>query len=129
MPGWLYIAKKSTGTIWESWERGDTNASVAIASLNHYSKGAMVEFLFTKVLGINIKGENKFEISPIVGGTLSYTKGTYRSIYGKISSERTRKNGEVTFKFEIPGNTKALFKYGNYEKEYLSGTHEITLKK
>ena len=48
--------------------------------------------------------------------------------YGKISSEWTRKNGEVTFKFEIPGNTKALFKYGNYEKEYLSGTHEITLK-
>lgn len=128
MPGWLYMAKKSTGTIWESWEGVDTNASVAIASLNHYSKGAMVEFLFTKVLGINIKGENKFEISPIVGGTLNYAKCTYRSLYGKISSEWTRKNGEVTFKFEIPGNTKALFKYGNYEKEYLSGTHEITLK-
>ncbi|MBO4667311.1 MAG: hypothetical protein J5666_04195 [Bacilli bacterium] len=44
MPGWLYMAKNNTGTIWEGREGPTSQAG--IASLNHYSKGVMVEWLF-----------------------------------------------------------------------------------
>ncbi|MBO4540834.1 MAG: family 78 glycoside hydrolase catalytic domain, partial [Bacilli bacterium] len=58
MPGWLYMAKENTGTIWEGWE--GPNAQQGISSLNHYSKGAVVEWLFSSMLGIKIEGENEF---------------------------------------------------------------------
>lgn len=44
MPGWLFMTKMGSTTIWESWE--GTEAQGGIASLNHYSKGAVCEWLF-----------------------------------------------------------------------------------
>ena len=52
MPGWLYMSKMGATTIWESWE--GTAAQGGIASLNHYSKGAVVEWLFSACCGIRI---------------------------------------------------------------------------
>ena len=59
------MAKENTGTIWEGWE--GPNAQQGISSLNHYSKGAMVEWLYKGMLGINVKDENHFELRSIVG--------------------------------------------------------------
>ena len=122
------MAKESTGSIWESWEGTHTKSNIAIASLNHYSKGAMVEFLYRDVLGINVAGENRFLLKPILGGSLSFAKGSYESIYGKISIARERRDGEIKFSFTLPGNTKTLFKYKGFEKEFTSGTYEVILK-
>ena len=66
MPGWLFMTKKGATTIWESWE--GTEAQGGIASLNHYSKGAVCEWLFSSMCGINVDGENHFVISPKPGG-------------------------------------------------------------
>lgn len=44
IPGWLSMPKNGATTIWESWE-GKT-AQNGVASLNHYSKGAVVQWLF-----------------------------------------------------------------------------------
>lgn len=41
MPGWLFMPKIGATTIWESWE--GTQAQGGIASLDHYSKGAVLE--------------------------------------------------------------------------------------
>ena len=45
IPGWLSMPKAGANTIWESWE--GPNAQGGVASLNHYSKGAVVEWLFS----------------------------------------------------------------------------------
>ena len=58
MPGWLFMTKMGATTIWESWE--GTEAQGGIGSLNHYSKGAVCEWLFRSMCGINIDGENRF---------------------------------------------------------------------
>jgi alpha-L-rhamnosidase len=63
-PGWLYMAIHNTGTVWEGWE--GPNSQAGIASLNHYSKGAMVEWLFDSMAGIQIKQENEFVLKPIL---------------------------------------------------------------
>ena len=110
MPGWLFMAKNDTGTIWESWE--GTMAQQGIASLNHYSKGAMVEWLFHGMLGINILPDRRIEIRPIVGGKETFAKGTYESIYGRIESAWQRQeNGTYRFIVSIPPNVKASFFY------------------
>ena len=66
-PGWLFNAKSGASTIWESWE-GPTTPDRGIASLNHYSKGAVVEWLIRGMCGINLAGENSFLIKPLPGG-------------------------------------------------------------
>ena len=66
MPGWLFMPKNGAATIWESWE--GTKAQGGIASLNHYSKGAVCEWLFQTMCGIRVDGENHFTIAPRHGG-------------------------------------------------------------
>ncbi|MBO4422981.1 MAG: family 78 glycoside hydrolase catalytic domain [Clostridia bacterium] len=105
MPGWLYMAKNNTGTIWEGWE--GPNSQSGIASLNHYSKGAMVEWLFSGMLGINVKGENRFEIRPTPGGRVTHASGSYKSIYGEVRSSWEKTGGVIKYHVEIPPNTSA----------------------
>ena len=105
MPGWLFMPKMGANTIWESWE--GTKAQGGVASLNHYSKGAVCEWLFGEMCGINVDGENKFRIAPKPGGSLTYARAEYQSAYGKVVCgwEKTEKG--CTYAVTIPSNCKA----------------------
>jgi len=105
MPGWLYMPKMGATTIWESWE--GTEAQGGIASLNHYSKGAVCEWLFKSMCGIKIDGENHFIISPKPGGHFTFANAEYNSIYGKVISGWEIKDGKIVFTINIPANTTA----------------------
>lgn len=125
MPGWLYMAKENTGTIWEGWE--GPKAQQGISSLNHYSKGAMVEWLYKSMLGIKVKGENSFEISPVIGEGVDYAKGSYNSLYGEVSVNWKKQKEEVSFVINVPVNTKATFIYGGVNKELEPGKYEFNV--
>ena len=127
MPGWLYMAKEKTGTIWEGWE--GPNSQSGIASLNHYSKGAMVEWLYKSMLGIKIKGENKFEISHVIGEGIELKKGEYQSIYGKISVSWKKDTNEINFDIKVPPNTEATFIYKEKLEVLKPGNHQFSVKK
>ena len=121
MPGWLYMAKNNTGTIWEGWE--GPNAQVGISSLNHYSKGAMVEWLFNGMCGINVVKENEFMLKPIIGGKETFANATYDSIYGKISLAWKKENGKIIINISIPSNTSAHFIYNDVNEFLQSGNY------
>lgn len=56
-PGWLYEVKLGATTVWERWNSHDENgnlSSTGMNSLNHYSYGSIVEWIFRHVAGINI---------------------------------------------------------------------------
>lgn len=99
-PGWLYEVKQGATTVWENWE--------GTASHNHYSPGAVCQWLFDTVAGIRVSGENRFTIAPVPGGTMTYAKAGYDSIYGRVESgwEKTE-DGTVQFTVTIPTNTAA----------------------
>ena len=59
MPGWLFMPKMHANTIWESWE--GTQAQGGIASLDHYSKGAVLEWVFSEMCGIKVAGEMRLQ--------------------------------------------------------------------
>lgn len=105
MPGWLFMTKSGATTIWESWE--GTQAQGGIASLNHYSKGAVCEWIFRSMCGIRVDSENHFVIKPLPGGHFTYANAQYKSIYGKVYSGWKKENGKYVYDIEIPANTTA----------------------
>lgn len=105
MPGWLFMPKMGATTIWESWE--GTEAQGGIASLDHYSKGAACEWLFSTMCGIRIAGENKFVIAPQKGGNFTYAKASYQSIYGLVESGWKVSGEKTVYTVKIPCNCTA----------------------
>lgn len=105
MPGWLFMPKIGATTIWESWE--GTQAQGGIASLDHYSKGAVLEWVFSKMCGITVAGENKFRIAPMPGGRFSFVKTTYKSVYGEVTSGWEKTESGWKYFFCVPSNTMA----------------------
>ena len=120
------MAKNDTPSVWESWE--GPLAKTGVASLNHYSKGAMVEWLFNGMLGINVVKENSFLIKPIIGGNITFAKGSYDSVYGKVSVSWKKENEKCLIDIILPANTLSTLiindkkidniKGGKYHFEY-----------
>ena len=105
MPGWLFMPKNGATTIWESWEGAQAQGS--IASLNHYSKGAVCEWLFKTMCGIRVDGENHFIIAPRPGGHFTFARASYDSVYGRVESGWKKENGKCSFDIAVPANCTA----------------------
>lgn len=126
MPGWLFMPKNGATTVWEAWE-GSEAKNGGIASLNHYSKGAVCRWLFDTMCGIRVDGENHFTIAPRPGGHFAYAKASYNSIYGKVESGWVRENGrdgKAVYTVVIPENCTATLVLPERDAFVLnSGTH------
>jgi alpha-L-rhamnosidase len=121
-PSWLAEVNAGATTVWETWD-GDV-------SLNHYSPGAVCEWLFTTVAGINAASENCFIIKPLPGGTLNYAQAEYRSIYGVVSTEWRREGTGYSLTVTIPPNTRAEVLLPNGEHyTAAAGTHTYTFER
>lgn len=123
MPGWLYMSKIGANTIWESWE--GTSAQKGVASLDHYSKGAVCEWIFSRIGGINVQGENTFLIEPKVGGHVTSASCSYGSVYSLVSVSWRKENEKVKYQIQVPPNTKAILRLPKEEKELLPGSYEF----
>ena len=121
-PGWLYEVLHGATTVWESWE-GYTGRG-GDGSLNHYSPGAVCQWLFDSCAGIRAEGERHFVIVPLPGGPLTFAEAGYKSLYGEVRSRWERTEEGVRFRFSVPANCTAevrlpgrepeVFKAGNY---------------
>lgn len=119
-PGWLYSVKNGATTIWERWNsyiaETDTFGDVSMNSFNHYSYGAVGEWLFETVLGIAPieAGFKKFKIAPVIcrNGGLTYARGYHVSPFGKIASEWEITGGTVKLRCTVPANTTAVISFG-----------------
>lgn len=88
-PGWLYEVKLGATTVWERWNSLDENghvSSTGMNSLNHYSYGAVLEWIFCHAAGIDVTeqspGGRVMRISPKVNRGLGYVKAVYDSACG-----------------------------------------------
>lgn len=104
-PGWLAEVLDGATTVWENWEGN--------LSQNHYSPGAVCQWLFESVAGIRVDGENRFTIAPVPGGTLTYAQASYHSVYGEIYSRWEKTNEGLCFTVTIPANTTAEIRLPN----------------
>ena len=98
-PSWLAEVKNGATTVWENWDGS--------ASQNHYSPGAVCEWLFTTAGGIEVAGENEFVIAPQPGGTLTFARTSYDSLYGRISCAWKKTVEGWQIEVTLPANTTA----------------------
>ena len=126
MPGWLYMPKHGATTIWEAWE-GNSTPSKGIGSLNHYSKGAVCEWIFTEMCGVKVAGVREFKIAPKVGGTLTFASLSYDSAWGRVESSWRRENGRTTYTVSIPANTTATLVLPDGERRLGAGSYEFAV--
>ena len=113
-PSWLYPVLNGATTMWERWNTYTIEngfGPVDMNSFNHYSYGAIGEWMFSHSLGIQ-RDEDKpaykhIILQPKVGGEMSFAKGYFESPYGVISSgwEKTAKG--YIYRVTIPANTTA----------------------
>jgi len=114
MPSWGYTIEHGGTTIWERWDgwvEGRGYQNPAMNSFNHYAIGAVGEWMYRTILGINPDetkpGYKHFAIRPIPGGGLTWAKGSYRSIRGKIVSAWKVDGDTLTLDVTVPPNTTA----------------------
>lgn len=133
-PSWLYSVKNGATTIWERWNsyiaETDTFGDIAMNSFNHYSYGAVGEWMFGTIAGIRMDeaGYKKITLKPTVGGEMTYAKAYHNSPYGMIKSQWKKDAGKVHYKFSIPANTTAkIIIEGMDEMTVGSGEYEFTI--
>lgn len=109
IPSWLYAVTRGATTIWETWE-GIKEDGTPWLSLNHYSPGAVVDFLHCKVAGIAPAepGYRRIAFHPMPGGGLTSAKATYESVHGLIVSDWEIADGRMHMAMTIPANTHAI---------------------
>lgn len=126
IPGWLSMPRNGATTIWESWE--GPNAQGGVASLDHYSKGAVCQWLFDTMCGINVAGERRFVVAPRPGGHFTRAEARYLSVCGEITSGWRREGGKTEFTVAVPANCTALVRLPDgSEREQGPGTRVYSL--
>jgi alpha-L-rhamnosidase len=113
-PSWGYMIDQGATTIWERWDgyvEGRGFAHSGMNSFNHFAIGSVGEWIWRVVAGINpdekIPAYKHFIIHPRPGGGLSWARGEYDSIRGKIVSDWSIEDKDFSFDISIPPNTTA----------------------
>ncbi|MDO3410522.1 glycoside hydrolase family 78 protein [Saccharibacillus sp. CPCC 101409] len=114
-PSWLYSVRQGATTIWEHWDGIKPDGSFwsdDMNSYNHYAYGAIGDWLYRVVTGIDTDekapGYKRIKLRPRPDSGLDYARASYESLYGTIASGWTKsENGTVEYTFEIPANTTA----------------------
>ena len=125
-PSWLYPVTQGATTIWERWDGqkpDGTFQDVGMNSFNHYAYGAIGEWLYQYVAGINIDPEHPgykhFFLSPHPGGGLTNADAEFMSMYGKIKSAWKIDGNDFFYEIIIPANTSATIILPKAKKEQL----------
>lgn len=113
-PSWLYPVKMGATTIWERWDGikpDGTFQSVGMNSFNHYAYGAIGDWMYRKMVGIDTfedgAGYKHIRIQPHIGGGFSNAAASLETYYGKVSNEWKLENGKLKMDVSIPVNTVA----------------------
>ncbi|WP_163712385.1 alpha-L-rhamnosidase [Mangrovibacterium lignilyticum] len=116
-PSWLYPVTQGATTIWErlnSYTHVDGfGGNNRMNSFNHYSFGAVAAWMYNYSLGIardeSHPGFKHFILQPEPDSTgeMTYAKGHYDSMYGRIESSWEQKEDGHHYRFVVPANTSA----------------------
>ena len=98
-------------------------------SFNHYAFGAVGDFLYRRVAGIEPLegGYKRFAVKPLVGGGITSAEAKVVSPYGEIESSWQAEGGKFTLHAKVPMGTVCELTLPNGEtKSLASGSYEFT---
>lgn len=111
-PGWLREVKLGATTIWERWDSMHDDGTLdqsGMNSFNHYSFGAIGEWMIEYLTGIQIAkaGYSEISLKPRFIQGLTHVKATRETPYGTLSCGWKCKDGKITVDVTVPVNTTA----------------------
>ncbi len=103
-PGYANMLAHGATTLYEGWKYPDT-----VNSQNHPMFGSVSEWFYKSILGINAAapGFTRFEIKPQPAGDLTWAKGYYDAVVGRIVSDWKIEGTRFIFHVIVPANTTA----------------------
>lgn len=119
-PSWLYpIKAHGATTIWERWNSMKPDGTFndpSMTSFNHYAYGAVGDWMYRNITGIDTEegngaGYKDIIIKPEIGGDLMYAKGSLLTNYGLVSSSWKIEKNKLILDVEIPANTNATIEF------------------
>jgi hypothetical protein len=112
-PSWGFPISMGATTMWERWNSIQPSGEfgpVDMNSFNHYAYGAVGDWMFGKLGGIQAlePGYKATRIAPLIGyGGLTSARATQRTAFGRLVCEWSKTAEGTTLKVEIPANTTA----------------------
>ncbi len=126
-PGWLYEILMGATTIWERWNSVMPDGKISgtgMNSLNHYSYGSIVEWMYRNMLGIQpceeAPGFKKFRIAPAPNYQISWAKASLRSAAGRIKSAWAIEGRNLKIEVLVPFDTEAVIVLPDAQAEVIS---------
>ena len=124
-PSWLYSVDQGATTIWERWnsytKETGFHKDISMNSFNHYSYGAVAEWMYRYMAGIEADEQNagfkNIILQPYPDTRTTLPQGqeritsvdaTVASNYGSIKSAwQLGADGSLSYKVTVPANTTA----------------------
>ncbi|MDR0896558.1 MAG: glycoside hydrolase family 78 protein [Oscillospiraceae bacterium] len=147
-PGWLYEVVTGGTTIWERWDalrpdgtvnigdlqgsRRDEDSGGGMVSFNHYANGAVGDWLYRRILGIEPTGGGykTFSVAPLVGGGITFAKGSVRTPYGVVAVDWRIAGDVFIIDVQVPISTQCQLTLPDGQAHTLgSGSHQFSCGK
>jgi alpha-L-rhamnosidase len=115
-PSWLFSVDQGATTIWEHWDGIKPDGSFWSANMNsynHYAYGAIGEWLFRYIAGLDYS-ETSVAWDDIVfrpdlsGAGFRQASAHYNSVRGRVAIDWRLNNGSAEIKVKVPANAKAI---------------------
>ncbi len=134
-PGWLYPVRMGATTIWERWDSvmpdGTMNPQ-GMNSLNHYSYGSVVEWMYRCLAGIRpverAAGFRSACLAPLPDYRLSQVSAAYDSPAGRFESGWKLVGDQVQMHFAVPFGAEAKIILPHAEKSMVECNEEIFIQ-
>ncbi len=111
-PSWLYPITQGATTIWERWNGIEPDSSLfnpAMNSFNHYAYGAIGDFLYRTVAGLDrdpsVPGYQRLLIRPRPGGSLTSAAAALRTPHGPAEVAWQILDGRFLLDVTLPPNS------------------------
>ena len=131
-PSWLFEVDHGATTIWESWYGYNEDGAPGALSFNHYSLGAVDDWMFRYIGGIDTDtpGYKHLIFNPRPNEKFTSCKRTFETVYGTAVCDWKADREQNTFSMDVsvPCNATATVILPDGTKEEIgSGTYHFQI--
>lgn len=129
-PSWLYSVRQGATTVWEHWDGLKPDGTVwspDMNSFNHYAYGAVADFLYGRLCGIEPlePGFRRIRIQPLMDARLDWAEASVRTRHGAVGCGWRKEKGGWFCTVQVPRGCTAEVDLPGIAQTISEGTHEF----